>query len=533
MTIKKLLYLLTTLNVVVFIAIALQFFTHSADTRDRIDRLINKDQALLLLYNDMYANGLQTEQATRNMILNTADDKARSNYKKAMEIFSEAHKDAMALADGQMKKTLEEIKSLWEDNERLRQECISLAAQKNLSGATECIVGKETPKWREVRQRLLDLIATQRSKFSKVTEDTEVFMSKTRRNILLVMFLSFVVTSVFTYYVGRNINRPLQSIMKTLKGSESNLALRIPIDGSNEIYELAGILNTNIDNLNEIISTISTVVKNVSYSVNEIYEAVEKQAAITTEQTASISEITSTMEELSASSTQIAEHSQSVAEIAASTLSDSQVGSDIMGKTSKNIEEVSADNKRGLSEVLDLGKKSKDITRVMEIINNIADNTKLIAFNAALEASGAGEAGKRFGVVAVEIRRLADSVMDSTADIESKITEIQNSVSRLVIASEKSSRAIADGLSSSEETTKTLAEILEGAHATSDAAREISLSTMQQRTAVQQVVIALREIEEGAKQSAGAINHVHDIAKNLSALSGNLQDIVKKFILKA
>jgi methyl-accepting chemotaxis protein len=169
----------------------------------------------------------------------------------------------------------------------------------------------------------------------------------------------------------------------------------------------------------------------------------------------------------------------------------------------------------------------------MEIINNIADNTKLIAFNAALEASGAGEAGKRFGVVAVEIRRLADSVMDSTADIESKITEIHESVNHLVIASEKSSRAIADGLSSSHETTKTLAEILEGAHATSDAAREISLSTMQQRTAVQQVVIALREIEEGAKQSAGAINHVAGIAKNLSALSGNLQDIVKRFILKA
>ncbi|MBF0519071.1 MAG: HAMP domain-containing protein [Nitrospirae bacterium] len=532
MTIKKNLYLLAALNVVVFIVITLLFFIHSADTRDRISRLINTDQALLLLINDMYANGLQTEQATRNIILNSADDKARSNYKKAVEIFAEAHKDAMSLAGGQMKTTLVEIKALWEDNERLRQECLTLSAQKNLSSASDCIVSKETPKWREVRQRLLNLIAVQRSKFSKVTDDTEIFMSRTRKNLLTIMFLSLTITSGFIYYVGRGINRPLQSIMKTLKGSESDLTVKIPIVGSNEIYALAGIINTNIDNLHQIISTLSTTVRNVSTSANEIYEAVEKQAAITTEQTASISEITSTMEELSASSTQIAEHSQSVAEIAANTLTDSQAGADVTEKTSKNMEEISTDNRRGLNEVLELGKKSKDITRVMEIINNIADNTKLIAFNAALEASGAGEAGKRFGVVAVEIRRLADSVMDSTADIESKITEIQDSVNRLVVASEKSSRAIAEGLGTSTETTKTLAEILEGAHATSDAAREISLSTMQQRTAVEQVVIALREIEDGAKQSAGAINHVHGIAKNLSALSGNLQDIVKKFVLK-
>ena len=73
----------------------------------------------------------------------------------------------------------------------------------------------------------------------------------------------------------------------------------------------------------------------------------------------------------------------------------------------------------------------------MEIINTVGDQTKLIAFNAALEASSAGEAGKRFSVVASEIRRLADSVTDSTSEIESKISEIQDSISRLVITSEK------------------------------------------------------------------------------------------------
>jgi len=78
----------------------------------------------------------------------------------------------------------------------------------------------------------------------------------------------------------------------------------------------------------------------------------------------------------------------------------------------------------------------------MGIINDIADQTKMIAFNAAIEAASSGEAGKRFGVVAVEIRRLADNVMESTGEIENKIEEIQKSINRLVVASESGSKVI-------------------------------------------------------------------------------------------
>jgi hypothetical protein len=109
------------------------------------------------------------------------------------------------------------------------------------------------------------------------------------------------------------------------------------------------------------------------------------------------------------------------------------------------MEEIRHDNQVSLKEIVDLGGKSKEITRIMEIIDTVADQTKLIAFNAALEASSAGEAGKRFGVVAAEIRRLADSVSESTAEIAHKIGEIQETIGRLVITSEKGSVGIDQG----------------------------------------------------------------------------------------
>ena len=156
--------------------------------------------------------------------------------------------------------------------------------------------------------------------------------------------------------------------------------------------------------------------------------------------------------------------------------------------------DIQTDNQRNLQEIVDLGVKSKQIGNVMEIINAVADQTKLIAFNAALEASSAGEAGKRFSVVASEIRRLADSVTDSTREIETKINEIQDSINRLVITSERGGAVIAAGTAASANTSERLNKIVTAASHTTSAAQQISLSTKQQQIASSQVVVALREI---------------------------------------
>ncbi|MDA8165951.1 MAG: methyl-accepting chemotaxis protein, partial [Desulfobacteraceae bacterium] len=166
---------------------------------------------------------------------------------------------------------------------------------------------------------------------------------------------------------------------------------------------------------------------------------------------------------------------------------------------------------------------------VMEIINTIADQTKLIAFNAALEASSAGEAGKRFGVVAVEIRRLADSVMESTGEIEARVNEIQDAINRLVMASEKGSRGIQDGMSQTTMTATSLVDIVDATQETREAATQISLSTQQQKTASAQVVSALREITEGAGQTSEAIRQISAVTQKLTDFSDGLKEQVVKF----
>lgn len=281
------------------------------------------------------------------------------------------------------------------------------------------------------------------------------------------------------------------------------------------------------------IGKASAAVKHLGSHAGMLSVTVSQYAAVASEESASISEITSTTEELSASSTQIADHARAVVDTAQKTWEDTKKGATSIESMIMKMSEIHGNSQKSAAEIVDLGRKSKEITKVMEIINSIADHTKLLAFNAALEASSAGEAGKRFGVVAAEIRRLADSVTESTSEIETKISEIQEAVNNLTVASEKSSQGIEQGMEYSFQAASLLSEIVDAAHTTMDSAKQISLSTQQQKTANSQVVIALREIMQGTITTATSVEALGAISGELAHVSQDLEQILRKLGYKS
>ena len=343
-----------------------------------------------------------------------------------------------------------------------------------------------------------------------------------------------IVLAVSTFVAGHFSKplTPLKSMLKEIGRGDLTATLDARISGRrDEIGEIARAAADMQNKLRELTMAVRASAAAVERGAHEIVGSVDEQAATTNQMSASVSEITSTMEELSASSTQIAEHSRSVVDIANQTWENSKKGSQSMTILQEKIEGIRSDNQVSLDEVVELGSKSKEISKVMSIINTVADQTKLIAFNAALEASSAGESGKRFGVVAAEIRRLADSVTESTGEIEQKISEIQDSISRLVITSEKRALGIADGMRATIVTAELLAELVGAASRTTTAAQQISLSTQQQRTASNQVVVALREIVNASQHTADSINRIVEISRDLTGTSERLAGEVGQFKL--
>ncbi len=366
---------------------------------------------------------------------------------------------------------------------------------------------------------------------------------------LVIGAVLVVVCLLLLYPLAGTLAKPLLDFQRQLQDITDSLDLsrRISIPRQIDMASLAHKTNDLLTRIDHAMEEVSRSSEKLSDSADRLahtaglvdrnnerqQEVSHSMAAAVEEMSSSVAEITSTMEELSASSTQIADHSQSVVDVAELTLNNSRKGVDAMRQLQQRMGDIQADSRQSLEEIMDLGTKSKEISKVMDLINTLADQTKLIAFNAALEASSAGDSGKRFSVVAGEIRRLADSVTDSTREIEQRIQEIQDSISRLVITSEKGAASIQAGMHDSSSTADSLNALLDAAGRTTSAAQQISLSTKQQKTASSQVVVALRDIASASSNNAQSVRHITDISEEMIAMSQRLNELVHEFKLSA
>jgi methyl-accepting chemotaxis protein len=177
--------------------------------------------------------------------------------------------------------------------------------------------------------------------------------------------------------------------------------------------------------------------------------------------------------------------------------------------------------------MLELGKKSQQIGGILEIINELADQTNILAINATIEAAGAGEAGKRFSVVADEIRRLADRVGGSTKEIRGLVDDIRAAVNTTVMATEGGSKAVDAGARQFGEVAASFRQIADLVTTTTEAAKEIELSTKQQATAVEQVNVATTSAGQAAKETEASSSQTLQTSVQLTNLSRDLAKLIQ------
>jgi methyl-accepting chemotaxis protein len=264
-------------------------------------------------------------------------------------------------------------------------------------------------------------------------------------------------------------------------------------------------------------------------SASDILSATEQQASGSAEQAASISQTTATMEELANTYRQIAENADQVVTMAEASLDSAESGQQAVGNTLASMEEIKARTQMSANKILALGERSQQISQVLTIINAIADQTKILALNAAIEAARAGEAGKGFSVVAIEIRKLAESVVESTSEISSIMTEIQSSANDLVISTEHELKQVESGVDLAHATGDSLDRILDAIEQTTLAAKEISAATQQQKSATDQVVKAMREVAAVAQQTAAGSRQVASSAEGLSGIARESSQVGSAF----
>jgi len=272
---------------------------------------------------------------------------------------------------------------------------------------------------------------------------------------------------------------------------------------------------------------LGAAVGHVQSSSAELQAAATQQATGAKQQASAMNEISTTISELGVTSRQIAESAQRVAQIAEQTVTAARAGTGTVDKGQEAIGAIRRQMDLVVNHMLDLGRKSQEIGAVLDIVSELAEQTNILAINATIEASGAGDAGKRFAVVAEEIRKLADRVANSTKGIRAQVEDVRGAVNTTVMATETGAKAVDAGARQFTEVAVSFREIAGLVGTTTEAAREIELSTKQQATAAEQVRVAVTDVAQATQETETSSSQTLQTASQLANLSRDLRRMIQ------
>ncbi len=337
--------------------------------------------------------------------------------------------------------------------------------------------------------------------------------------------------ALITAYVGGTvIGGPMRQIAEEatrIAGGSLESPRVIPAD--DEVWAVSAAFTAMQGNLTGVLRELKRAGVQIGSTTEEIVTTSSQYEEGAAEQATALNETSATTEELARSARQIAENAGSMAEIAQKTLAAAQAGQQSAEAFSQSMDRMQQDNRAIADSVTKLNKRIVQIGRIVEFINGVADKSDLLALNAELEGTKAGDVGRGFSLVAAEMRRLAENVLESTKEIEGLIEEIREATQAAVNATEAGVRATDSGGSLALAVSHSLNEIVQLAGQTFDAVRSISLATQQQQTGTDQLAEAMADILRVTQQSLMATKQVSTANVDLISLAQDLRTVVGRF----
>ncbi|SDZ10522.1 methyl-accepting chemotaxis protein [Proteiniborus ethanoligenes] len=548
--------------VIIIIGIGLLGIYELYNMNDMLNSMYEVELQGISSIKEAQVNLITAHRAEKNLIL-SQDLKEQANHTENIREYSKRFEEAMKKFEGtialdDIRQKSVEINRLWEEAKPVQERIIQLNSQGKYDEAFK-LSGQNREIFDKIEE-YIELIATQKDEQAlKAYNDSDAIFNYTTKTVVIILIVCIIISIGAAFIISRLISKPIVAIAKSAEEiANGDLTVEsIRVKNNDEIGELAKSFNTMADSLRDMIMKIGHASQSVAAYSQELSASSEETSAATEQVAKTITELSngaiSQSEELESVSSHLGQISATIQQTAANTetvVNESMKASDAANRgvievenAVNKIERVKEVSMETANVINALGEQSEQIGQIIDVIKSIADQTNLLALNAAIEAARAGEQGRGFAVVADEVRKLAEESSASTQQIEKLIHNIQNETNKAIDVIEAGSQEIYEGVEAVNKAGDSFKIIVEEIDIVVEQIEGISVATQQIASGSNEIVRSVdsiaaisqqtaassQEVTAASEEQTAAMEEVASSAQELASLAEELQEIISRF----
>lgn len=457
-----------------------------------------------------------------------------ATFNKAKQEFEQAAQKygALPFTTDEEKQVYEQLVNAGAQYFRVHEELMSAFAagdldkvrslRKNETRVTLEEAGAKSYRLREINNE----IAT------RMTKDVEALYSNARTMSIIVGLVTLAFVVIIAWLLTNQIRNPVMALLdQTRKVSAGDLTSRIDMQQFNndELGTLAKGFGEMQTNLRTLVSEVSGSVVQLSSATEEMSSVARQSANNMSAQQHELNQLATAMNEMQATVQEVSRNTSDAASAATSASETAEIGAQTVNDSILRIERVAGAIESTAEVICQLGDDSRNIGMVLEVIRGIAEQTNLLALNAAIEAARAGEQGRGFAVVADEVRTLAKRTQDSTSQINTIIAELQQRAEQASATMMQSQELMSTTVATAREAGSSISQISDSVSSISHMNIQIATATEEQGAVSEELNRNVVNISHASEEVAAGANQMSQACNELNHLANQLQDMVRRF----